>query len=222
MRRDDLGEFLEVLDLDGADLAALRGANVLDGHQQGVSDIIGVIDDARREGNEIIARLRMSTRPELAPIVRDISEGVIRNVSVGYSVAEWKTSRANGQRTKTATRWTPREVSFVAVPADRNAHTRNEPMNERITINRQIRELATRAGAATSVADDLIDRQASRSRTRALRSSTTSWCAATFRSGRTAVPTIPCFSVMPSPMRSAIASIRTGSRRTRRRHSISA
>ena len=34
-------------------------------------------------------------------------------------------------------------------------------MNERVTINKQIRELATRAGAPANVADDLIDRQAS-------------------------------------------------------------
>lgn len=34
-------------------------------------------------------------------------------------------------------------------------------MNERVTINKQIRELATRAGAAANVADDLIDRQVS-------------------------------------------------------------
>jgi hypothetical protein len=159
VRRDDMGEFMEVLELEGADLSA--GANVLDGHQQGVSSIIGVIDDARHEGNEIIARMRMSSRPELASVVRDISEGVIRNVSVGYSVAEWKTTRVDGKRIKTATRWVPREVSFVSVPADRNAHTRSDPMNERVTINRQIRELAQRAGAASSVADDLIDQQAS-------------------------------------------------------------
>ena len=159
-RRDEQGEFLEVLDLSGADLAALRGANVLDGHSPGVSNIIGVVEDARVENGEIIARLRMSSRPELASVVRDIGEGIIRNISVGYSVAEWRNSRANGQRTRTAVKWTPREVSFVSVPADRNAHTRNANMNDRTTINRQIRELASRAGATATVIDDLIDRQA--------------------------------------------------------------
>ena len=162
VRRDDKGEFLEVLNINGADLSALKGASVLDGHQQdGVRSVLGVVEDARVEGDEIIARLRMSTRPEVAPIVQDIAEGVIRNLSVGYTVTGWKNSTAEGKRIRTAINWTPREVSFVAVPADRNAHTRSANMNERVTVNKQIRELATRAGAAASVADDLIDREAS-------------------------------------------------------------
>lgn len=163
VRRDESGEFQEVLDVNGADLSALRGASVLDGHQQGVSNIIGVVEDVRVEGNELIARLRLSDRPELAGVVRDIREGIIRNLSIGYVVHEWqrKTETASGRRTHTAKRWTPREVSFVAVPADRNAHTRSATMNERVTINRQIRELASRAGVQGTVADGLIDRQAS-------------------------------------------------------------
>jgi phage head maturation protease len=164
-RRDAQGEFLEILDPAGADLSALRGASVLDGHDQsGVASVIGVVEDARVEAGEIIARLRLSSRPELDPVVRDIGDGVIRHLSVGYSVEAWTDGTQAGKRSRTATKWTPREVSFVAVPADRNAHTRSTTMTttttDRPAINRSIRELAQRAGVATTITNDLIDRQA--------------------------------------------------------------
>lgn len=162
-RKDAKGDYFEVLDPHGADLSGIVGASVLDGHRNdGVRSVIGTVEDASVEGDEVVARLRMSSRPELVDIVNDIAEGVIRHLSVGYSVEEWSDGAEDGKRTRTARKWTPREVSFVAVPADRNAHTRTQPMDtntDRPTINRTIRELATRAGCATTITDDLIDRQ---------------------------------------------------------------
>jgi Caudovirus prohead serine protease len=163
-RRDATGDYLEILDPQGADLSGLIGASVLDGHNNaGVRSVIGTVEDAAVEGTEIVARLRMSSRPELIDVVRDIAEGVIRHLSVGYSVSEWRDGSQDGKRTRTAVKWMPREVSFVAVPADRNAHTRGSNMSttERPAINRSIRDLATRAGVAAAITDDLIDRQAS-------------------------------------------------------------
>lgn len=160
-RRDQRGPYVEVLDITGADLAALRGASVLDSHsQEGVASVIGTVDEARIEGGAIVARLRFSTRPEVAAIVSDIRSGILNSLSVGYEVSEWRDGAdASGTRTRTAVRWTPREVSFVAVPADPLARTRGLP-TQRGVINRQIRELASRVGVAASVVDDLIDREA--------------------------------------------------------------
>lgn len=161
-RRDARGVYSEILDPAGADLAALRGASVLDSHQQrGVASILGTVDEAWREANQIIARIRLSARAEVAAIVDDIRAGVIRHLSVGYEVAEWRDGTdASGQRTRTATKWSPREVSFVPVSADPAARTRGNTGN-RASINRTIRDLAQRAGASTAVTDDLIDREAS-------------------------------------------------------------
>jgi hypothetical protein len=168
-RRDAAGEFLEILDVNGADLSALRGASVLDGHMPELRSVIGTVEDCRVEGNEIVARLRMSERSELAPLIRDIESGIVRHLSVGYSVDQVTEGTKDGKRTKTATRWTPREVSFVAVPADRNAHTRTNTMpTERGGINRQIRELASLAGATSTITDDLIDREATVDQARAV------------------------------------------------------
>lgn len=167
-RRDHRGEFDEVLDITGADLDALRGAHVLDSHNQngGVASIIGVVQDAWREGDNIVVRMQLSDRPELAGVVRDIGAGIIRNVSVGYEPTEHRDGEAGGRRTRTVVKWRPREVSFVPVGADANARTRMHDSG-RAVIDREIRALTTLAGVGTDVASDLIAREATIEQARA-------------------------------------------------------
>lgn len=152
-RRDARGDFMEILDPSGLDLGVTRGASVLDSHQQsGIDNVLGTIDDVWIVGSEVIARLRFSSRPEIAPVVTDIRNGIIRNLSVGYEVGEWKAGKdANGVRTMTAARWSVREASFVAVPADPTARTR--AANDGCAI----RELGRRAGVATDRVTALIE-----------------------------------------------------------------
>lgn len=143
-RRDARGAYSEILDIAGADLSALRGAAALNSHKQGdVGDILGSVIDAWREGTAIIARIQLSTRPELAAIIEDIRNGVINSVSVGYAVERWADGvDASGGRARTAVKWTPREVSFVPIGADKNARTRSD----RTELDRQITDWARRAG----------------------------------------------------------------------------
>jgi hypothetical protein len=159
-RRDERGEYLEILDIAGADLTGFVGASVLDAHQRhdGVSSVIGTVEDTWREGDQLVARLRLSARAELTSLVEDIGSGIIASVSAGYEVLQWQDGEENGRRTRTAVKWRPREVSFVPVAADPSARTRAQ--ESRATINRQIRVLATRAGVGSNVVDDLIDREA--------------------------------------------------------------
>jgi phage head maturation protease len=167
-RQDGRGSFNEVLDPGGLDVAASRGASVLDSHNQagGVNAILGTLEDVRVEGNMVIGTIRFSGRPEIAPIVDDVRSGIISHLSVGYSVEQWRDGTdGNGNRTRTATKWVIREASFVSVPADRNARTRSVtgvfPSENRADINRQIRALASRAGVSADIVNDLIDRNVS-------------------------------------------------------------
>ncbi|MFZ2159327.1 MAG: prohead protease/major capsid protein fusion protein [Bradyrhizobium sp.] len=169
-RTDAKGTFWEILDPAGLDLDVTRGSSILDSHRSGgVASIIGKIDDCWIEGSEVIARIRFSERPEVAPIIADVRSGVISFLSVGYSVDKWKPGKnAAGERTMTATKWAAREASFVAVPADPAARTRaadiggdDPPRRDRAATNRSIRELGRHAGVSQSVVDDLIDRGAS-------------------------------------------------------------
>ena len=165
--RDARGEYDEILDIAGADLSAMRGASVLDAHQRhnGLSAVIGAVEEAWREGNQIIARLRLSDRPEVASIVRDIGAGLIGNISAGYEVMQWADGERNGRRSRTATKWRPREVSFVPVSADPACRTRSQngntalPISGRAGVNRAIRDLCQRAGVDRTVTDDLIDNE---------------------------------------------------------------
>lgn len=91
---------------------AARGLPLLFAHDQ--KQIIGRATGIRLEGDRLRAELRF--RPGDAwDMVRD---GDLVDVSIGYHVHEYE-ERDNGE--VLATRWTPAEVSMVAVPADANA-----------------------------------------------------------------------------------------------------
>lgn len=116
----------EELDLAGADLSRLNSgaAPVLDGHQAaGVSSVIGVVERASVSAGKGTARIRLSERPFVDPILRDVKDGILRNVSIGYSIDEATLIPGkNGQPdTLRVTRFTPMEISLVAIPADAGA-----------------------------------------------------------------------------------------------------
>jgi hypothetical protein len=127
-RYDFEGPFTERLDMspESVNLADLNGAPVLNSHDRfDVHQILGVVENPSVDGARGVATVRFSERPDVASIVRDVADGIISRVSVGYSVQEWQTSKdAKGNRTKTATRWTPAEISFTAIGADPGARTR--------------------------------------------------------------------------------------------------
>ncbi len=171
-RRDSKGLYSEVLSLDPAhvDLTRLAGAAVLDTHKQGSTrDVIGVIHSARLEGGAMLATIQLSAAPDVAPTIQKIREGVLRGLSIGYSVSAWAETNSPGGRVKTATKWTPFEASFVPVPADPGATVRSTPMsNENEVIDRPpvdetkatraaIREIARSAGLTAEWADTQID-----------------------------------------------------------------
>ena len=107
------------------------GAPVLDAHKRGaLGDQIGIVvpGSARMVRGQGIATLKLSERAELAPIVADIAAGIIRNLSIGYTVHAYDVTRGTGQRALyRAVDWEPFEVSFVPVPHDAGAQVRSAP-----------------------------------------------------------------------------------------------
>ena len=161
------GGYIERLDLNGADLSRFVGAPVLDAHRSNSTrDQLGVIEAAevRPEGLWVLMRFR--SNDAAAAVLADIGDGTLRGLSIGYSVAEWKEGREGANRTRTAKRWTPLEVSVVPVPADAGAHFRTgetempdteETVLTRAQINTQIRSIAETAGLTREWADAQID-----------------------------------------------------------------
>jgi len=128
-RRDIAGQYIERLSLapEAVDLSRLEGASVLDAHRQtAVRDVLGSVRSAAVDGKRGTALIQFSARPEVEPVWQDVLAGILRHVSVGYSVEEWSETTENGARVLTAVRWTPHEISLVPTPADPGAHIRME------------------------------------------------------------------------------------------------
>ena len=104
------------------------GAPVLDSHQRyELENQIGVVvpGSARIEAGQGIATLQLSAREDVAGIVQDIRDGIIRNISVGYRVYQYDVTEKDGERpVYRAVDWEPAEISFVPVPADAGAQVR--------------------------------------------------------------------------------------------------
>ncbi len=175
-RRDMAGPYIERLSLDpqAVDLSRLEGASVLDAHRQtAVRDVLGSVRSAAVDGKRGTALVQFSARPEVEPVWQDVLAGILRHVSVGYSVEDWAETTENGARVLTAVCWTPHEISLVPTPADPGAHIRMEtemtdttiqeaadtaPSTEtRAETNAEIRSIARIAGLDQSWIDGQID-----------------------------------------------------------------
>ncbi|MFA6280773.1 MAG: prohead protease/major capsid protein fusion protein [Bdellovibrionales bacterium] len=180
-RRDMSGEYFERLSLEPAavDLSRLIGASVLDAHKQGaVRDVLGTVRSANVDGKDGKAIIQFSTRAEVEPIWQDVLSGILRHISVGYTVEAWAEGKENGKRTLTATRWTPIEISLVPTPADPGATIRKEENHmpetiintdnkiDRAAVNAEIRSIARVAGLDQAFIDTQIDANATPDETR--------------------------------------------------------
>lgn len=106
-RRNLAGEYVERLSLDpkAVNLSRIEGASVLDAHRQtAVRDVLGSVRSAAVDGRHGTAIIQFSARPEVEPVWQDVLAGILRHVSVGYSVEDWAESTENGARVLTALR----------------------------------------------------------------------------------------------------------------------
>jgi HK97 family phage major capsid protein/HK97 family phage prohead protease len=103
-------------EMKAADLSRLNdGAPLLFNHNP--DRVIGVVEKAYIDGNKRrgYARVRFSRNAFAQEILSDVKDGVLRNVSFGYSIDKME-ERGSGDFVATA--WSPYEISVVSVPAD--------------------------------------------------------------------------------------------------------
>ncbi|WP_417723936.1 HK97 family phage prohead protease [Salipiger sp.] len=99
LRQDAQGPYLEILPPDAFDLAA-QNLPVLDSHNtRTVRAVLGRTLSIRREGNEIVAEIQLSSAEDVAPVGQRIADGTLRGISIGYRVAGW-TYRNDGRPTQ--------------------------------------------------------------------------------------------------------------------------
>lgn len=108
------------------------GAPALDSHSAYSSySQVGVVQRAWIEGGEARAEIRFPRAgiDEAADRMFGlVAEGIIRNVSVGYTIDEARVIEAEKKgevERRIVERWTPMEISFVTIPADAGAQVRS-------------------------------------------------------------------------------------------------
>jgi len=107
------------------------GGPVLDAHNSWSTQTqVAVVERAWIEGDKALARIRFPSEgtDELSDTLwRKVSEGIVRNISVGYSIDKVRIIDAEKRgdvEQWIVERWTPHEISFVPVPADPGAQVR--------------------------------------------------------------------------------------------------
>lgn len=162
--------FIEILDLEGANLDRFNnGAPVLNSHQsRTLQDQLGVVEKAWVENGVGKATLRFSSRPDVEPIFNDIASGIIRNVSIGYKInkKDWET-RDKELDVLRVREFELFELSFVPIPADIKAQTRNHEentMQDQVKIEKQrildIKTLCRKFDMRKDFEDSLIESDA--------------------------------------------------------------
>ena len=100
----------ENIDLSRAPLPLIESHN-------GSTLNIGTVEGLQVAGRKLRGTVRFGNSARASEVWADVTDGIVRNVSVGYTIDDY----AEDDDTLRATRWTPHEVSLVAVPADPSA-----------------------------------------------------------------------------------------------------
>lgn len=127
------GPFVEQLSTDPKHVRLDRlnsGAALLDSHDsRSLSAVLGVVERAWLEDGSGYAKVRFSSRPEVEPVLNDVRDGILRNVSVGYQIHKTERDEGSNPPTLRVTDWEPHELSLVSVPADPGAQVRGAALN---------------------------------------------------------------------------------------------
>lgn len=127
--------FLEELSMEPGhvDLSRLNGgAPLLDSHwAMSMECQVGKVVEgtAKVTGGQGLARCKLSARESVAGIRQDVGDGIIKNMSVGYSVRKYLITEpqigSNELPVYRAIDWVPAEVSLVPIGADPAAGIRS-------------------------------------------------------------------------------------------------
>ncbi|MFZ5959847.1 prohead protease/major capsid protein fusion protein [Pseudomonas knackmussii] len=127
----DIGSYMEELEVSDSAVRLDRlnnGAPFLNTHNSWeLEDVIGVVEKAWIEGGEGRALIRFSQRDDVEPIFRDVRDGILRNISVGYSVHRYEIIEGPDDKLPTyrAVDWEPMELSLVPIGFDDGGKVRS-------------------------------------------------------------------------------------------------
>lgn len=134
--------YMEELSLDPAHVRMGRlqsgRAPLLNTHgRYDLSDVMGVVRTASLAANQGTATAEFSKRDDVQPYFQDVQDGIIGNVSVGYSVYEYDRipPTLDGQPwIYRAIDWEPSEISLVPIGADADCGVRSDDPNQPVKV----------------------------------------------------------------------------------------
>jgi hypothetical protein len=150
------GRYREVLSLNPDHVRIDRLNTIgplLDAHSSySIADQIGAVEPGtvRITKNGALATVRFSKRDAVEPIWRDVVDGIIKSVSVGYRVLKFEEDKGvdGAIPTRTATLWEPYEISMVPMPADAGARVRSSQIETNPCV------LVTRTQESTTMSEN--------------------------------------------------------------------
>ena len=174
----DVGSYMEELEVSEKAVRLERlnnGAPLLNAHSAyDLDDVIGVVERAWIEGNEGKAIVRFSQREEADAIFRDVKDGILRNISVGYAVHRYEVAEEEDDKLPTyiARDWEPMELSLVPIGFDdgakiRSAKTPADYPGQRFNTQFEIREAETAPDQPAAVATETQEETTMPNETRA-------------------------------------------------------
>lgn len=159
----DVGSYMEELEVSEKAVRLDRlnnGAPLLNAHASWeLRDVIGVVEKAWIEGGEGRAMVRFSQREDADEVFRDVKDGILRNISVGYAVHRYEVTEEDDDKLPVyrATDWEPLELSLVPIGFDDGAKVRaagkpDEYQGQRFTTDFIMREAEKPADQPAAVA----------------------------------------------------------------------
>ncbi|MGE3667817.1 MAG: prohead protease/major capsid protein fusion protein, partial [Steroidobacteraceae bacterium] len=115
-------------------------APVLNAHNQyTLSAQLGVVESADYQGGVGTGRVRLSKRDDVKPILQDVQDGIICNVSAGIAIHRLQLLPADamseGLPIRLATDFEPMEISFVPIGADAGAGVLSDQQRQQLAMH---------------------------------------------------------------------------------------
>ena len=135
-------EYDEVLKIDknSVDLSRLNGgASVLFNHDP--DQLLGVVEKAFIANRKVFVTCRFSKNDHFSVrIYKDILEGLVKNISIGYQILDYEDFTENGRNIRNVTKWMIYEVSVVSIPADASVGIRSLKVAEEEKVEEPVEE----------------------------------------------------------------------------------
>ena len=94
-----------------------NGAPLLFNHDS--NKLLGMVKDSYIIQDKVFVRVAFSKNDQFADrIYKDIIDGLIKNVSIGYQIQQYEDKNENGIYNRYVNKWMIYEVSIVSIPAD--------------------------------------------------------------------------------------------------------